>query len=45
MNKTELVEKFKESEVGYSLSLFAQKEVVIALMAIVILILIAGLAA
>lgn len=45
MSKTELIEKFKESEAGYTLSLFAQKEVIYSLLALVILILIAALAA
>lgn len=45
MNTTELVEKFKATEVGYTLSLFAQKEVIYSLGLLVIFILIAALCA
>lgn len=45
MSYTELVEKFKATETGYILSLFAQKEVVYALLALVIFLLIVALCA
>lgn len=45
MSYTELVEKFKATETGYTLSLFAQKEVVYALLALVIFLLIVALCA
>lgn len=45
MNKTELVEKFKATETGYTLSLFAQKEVIYTLGLLVIFLLIVALCA
>lgn len=45
MKYTEAVEKFKSTELGYTLSLFAQKEVIYVLMGLVILVLLAGVLA